>query len=137
MGTVPLDQRRRPLMGSLISPAELQALLVGPERDRPTLVDVRWALGAGAEANRATYLSGHLPGAVFLDLETGLSGPVRDALKILQNAGLVTIHPYRGAQVVRIARASRLARSVGEVRSSVSSPTTSMPAVASIVFPWG
>lgn len=29
-------------------------------------------------------------------------GPVRDALRILQNAGLVTIHPYRGAQVTEL-----------------------------------
>ena len=29
-------------------------------------------------------------------------GPVRDALRILQNSGLVTIHPYRGAQVTEL-----------------------------------
>jgi DNA-binding GntR family transcriptional regulator len=29
-------------------------------------------------------------------------GPVRDALRQLQNAGLVTIHPYRGAQVTAL-----------------------------------
>lgn len=29
-------------------------------------------------------------------------GPVRDALRILQNAGLVTIHPYRGAHVTEL-----------------------------------
>ena len=35
--------------------------------------------------------------------EFGVShGPVRDALKILQAAGLVTIHPYRGAQVTAL-----------------------------------
>ena len=65
-------------MGALVSPAELQAALVGPEEDRPTLVDVRWALGAGTEANRAAYLEGHLPGAVFVDLESSLSDPVRE-----------------------------------------------------------
>lgn len=65
-------------LGALLSPAELQALLVGPEQDRPALLDVRWALGAGTEANRAAYLEGHLPGAVFLDLETALSDPVRE-----------------------------------------------------------
>lgn len=64
-------------MGTLVSTAGLQALLAGPEEDRPTLVDVRWTLGAGVEANRAAYLEGHLPGAVFLDLETALSDPVR------------------------------------------------------------
>lgn len=64
-------------VGPLLSPAQLQALLVGPEEGRPTLVDVRWALGAGTQANRAAYLEGHLPGAAFLDLETALSEPVR------------------------------------------------------------
>lgn len=35
--------------------------------------------------------------------EFGVShGPVRDALKVLQAAGLVTIHPYRGAQVTML-----------------------------------
>lgn len=29
-------------------------------------------------------------------------GPARDALRILQSAGLVTIHPYRGAQVTEL-----------------------------------
>lgn len=29
-------------------------------------------------------------------------GPVRDALRMLQNAGLVTIHPYRGAHVTEL-----------------------------------
>ncbi|MFX0539346.1 sulfurtransferase [Ornithinimicrobium sp. Y1847] len=43
----------------------------------PTLVDVRWALGAGAEANHTAYREGHLPGASFLDLESALSDPPR------------------------------------------------------------
>ncbi|MGD8150061.1 sulfurtransferase [Ornithinimicrobium sp. Y1694] len=43
----------------------------------PMLVDVRWALGAGAAANHAAYRDGHLPGASFLDLETALSDPPR------------------------------------------------------------
>jgi len=38
-----------------------------------------------------------------LTREFGVShGPVRDALRILQNCGLVTIHPYRGAQVTEL-----------------------------------
>ncbi|WP_134773598.1 sulfurtransferase [Ornithinimicrobium flavum] len=65
-------------MDVLLSPADLQALLSGPEAGRPTLVDVRWTLGAGPEVNRSAYLEAHLPGATFLDLETALSGPVRD-----------------------------------------------------------
>lgn len=65
-------------MGPLLSPAELQELLVGPQDPRPVLVDVRWALGSGVEANRTAYLEGHLPGASFLDLESVLSDPVRE-----------------------------------------------------------
>lgn len=35
--------------------------------------------------------------------EFGVShGPVRDALRILQSSGLVTIHPYRGAEVTAL-----------------------------------
>src|SRR5690606_31865461 len=35
-----------------------------------------------------------------LSKEFGIShGPVRDALRLLQNLGLVTIHSYRGAEV--------------------------------------
>lgn len=62
----------------LLSPAQLQALLVGPGLRPPALIDVRWTLGAGTEANHAAYLESHLPGAVFLDLESALSDPVRE-----------------------------------------------------------
>jgi thiosulfate/3-mercaptopyruvate sulfurtransferase len=37
-------------------------------------VDCRWSL-EDPEAGRAQYLEGHIPGAVFLDLERDLSGP--------------------------------------------------------------
>lgn len=40
----------------------------------PVVVDVRWQLGRGFAGNHADYVEGHLPGAGFLDLETGLSG---------------------------------------------------------------
>lgn len=41
--------------------------------DPPTLIDVRWRLGGppGLEG----YLAGHIPTAVFLDLDTDLCGP--------------------------------------------------------------
>lgn len=58
-------------MSPLVQAAELADELNG---DRPpTLLDVRWWLGGppGVDAYRA----GHLPGAVFVDLETGFSGP--------------------------------------------------------------
>ncbi|SNS83882.1 thiosulfate/3-mercaptopyruvate sulfurtransferase [Geodermatophilus saharensis] len=45
-------------------------LLAGP---RPVLLDVRWALGD--PHGRERYLAGHLPGAVFVDLETELAAP--------------------------------------------------------------
>lgn len=39
----------------------------------PVVLDVRWALGA--PDGRAAYARGHLPGAVFVDLETELAAP--------------------------------------------------------------
>jgi thiosulfate/3-mercaptopyruvate sulfurtransferase len=51
----------------LISAAELSA--AGPV----VLLDVRWALGD--DRGRERYLAGHLPGAVFVDLETELADP--------------------------------------------------------------
>jgi thiosulfate/3-mercaptopyruvate sulfurtransferase len=41
--------------------------------DPPVLLDVRWALGQTDGHDR--YLDGHLPGAVYVDLETELAGP--------------------------------------------------------------
>jgi thiosulfate/3-mercaptopyruvate sulfurtransferase len=43
------------------------------ERGRVVLLDVRWALGD--PHGREHYLEGHLPGAVFVDLETELADP--------------------------------------------------------------
>lgn len=58
---------------ALISVAELQAELGGGQP--PVLLDVRWSLG-GPDGARE-YAAGHLPGAVYLDLETQLSRPRR------------------------------------------------------------
>jgi len=41
--------------------------------DAPTLLDVRWQLGD--PHGHADHLLGHLPGAVYVDLERDLSGP--------------------------------------------------------------
>lgn len=62
----------------LVSAADLAAELSPdrPEASRPVLVDVRWSLGTPPERNRAEYLEGHLPGAAFLDLDSGLADPV-------------------------------------------------------------
>jgi thiosulfate/3-mercaptopyruvate sulfurtransferase len=57
--------------GPLVAAADLARWLAssGP----PALLDVRWQLGGppGVES----YLAGHLPGAVFVDLDKDLSGP--------------------------------------------------------------
>jgi thiosulfate/3-mercaptopyruvate sulfurtransferase len=52
----------------LVSAADLLA-----DGGRVVLLDVRWALGD--DQDREKYLAGHLPGAVFVDLETELADP--------------------------------------------------------------
>ncbi|MEO8626016.1 MAG: sulfurtransferase [Candidatus Limnocylindrales bacterium] len=60
---------------SLISVDQLAARL---DRDdaphRLRVLDVRWYLNK-PDAGRAAYDAGHIPGAIFADLETGLSDP--------------------------------------------------------------
>jgi thiosulfate/3-mercaptopyruvate sulfurtransferase len=56
---------------SLISAADLAALLDDPGL---RIADVRWSLSAPA-AGRAAYAEAHLPGAVFVDLDTVLAAP--------------------------------------------------------------
>ncbi|MGH3933977.1 MAG: sulfurtransferase [Pseudonocardiaceae bacterium] len=58
-------------MHPVITPRQLVAILTGPEP--PIVVDVRWSL-SGAPG-RSDYQAGHLPGAVFLDMDTDLAGP--------------------------------------------------------------
>lgn len=56
----------------LISAAELAARLdAGGAAGRTVLLDVRWALGG--PDGRSEYEAGHIPGAVFADLETELA----------------------------------------------------------------
>ena len=57
---------------TLISPEELQQNLAAPEL---RLVDCRASL-QDRDAGRKAYRAAHLPGAVFADLESDLSGPV-------------------------------------------------------------
>jgi thiosulfate/3-mercaptopyruvate sulfurtransferase len=52
----------------LVSAADLLAA-----RRRPVLLDVRWALGD--DRGHEKYLAGHLPGAVYVDLDTELAAP--------------------------------------------------------------
>jgi thiosulfate/3-mercaptopyruvate sulfurtransferase len=54
----------------LVGPAELAAELRSGHR--PVLLDVRWGYGG---ALRDDYLAGHLPGAVFADLDVDLAAP--------------------------------------------------------------
>ncbi len=56
---------------SLISATELAALLDDPDL---RIADARWSLSAPA-AGRAAYAAAHLPGAVFVDLDTVLAAP--------------------------------------------------------------
>jgi thiosulfate/3-mercaptopyruvate sulfurtransferase len=60
--------------GPLTDPAALAGQLAGAEP--PVLIDVRWRLGG--PPGRDSYLAGHLPGAVFADLDADLSGPPGD-----------------------------------------------------------
>jgi thiosulfate/3-mercaptopyruvate sulfurtransferase len=55
----------------LIEPEELAAAVVAA--DAPVLLDVRWQLGG--PPGRDAYLAGHLPGAVFVDLDAELAAP--------------------------------------------------------------
>jgi thiosulfate/3-mercaptopyruvate sulfurtransferase len=55
----------------LVEAAELALLLDGLRR--PALLDVRWRLGG--PPGRELYAAGHLPGAVFVDLDTDLAAP--------------------------------------------------------------
>jgi thiosulfate/3-mercaptopyruvate sulfurtransferase len=56
---------------SLISAADLAALLDDPGL---RIADVRWSLAAPT-AGRVAYAEAHLPGAVFVDLDTVLTAP--------------------------------------------------------------
>ena len=58
-------------MGPLVSTDWLAARLDDPNL---RVVDVRWYLDP-ARQGRAEYEQGHIPGAVFLDVEVDLSAP--------------------------------------------------------------
>jgi thiosulfate/3-mercaptopyruvate sulfurtransferase len=60
--------------GPLVTPDQLAAELAGP--DAPSVLDCRWQLAGGAD--HAGYGQGHLPGAVFVDLDRDLSAPPGD-----------------------------------------------------------
>lgn len=62
---------RLELPGPTIDAAWLAEHLNDPEL---VVADVRWALGA-PERGRAAYEAGHIPGAIFVDLDSDLAGP--------------------------------------------------------------
>jgi thiosulfate/3-mercaptopyruvate sulfurtransferase len=82
----------------IISPAALFERLAGPGL---RVVDVRWVLGSPGRGREA-YDAGHIPGAIFLDLDTDLvapEGPGRHPLPSpgdvrgrLERAGIGTGH---------------------------------------------
>src|SRR5215210_6915212 len=58
-------------MNVLITADELAALLDRPEGRAPVVLDVRWKLGG--PPGHGEYLRGHIPGAVYVDLDTELA----------------------------------------------------------------
>lgn len=55
---------------SIISAADLATII---DRDDVVVFDCRWALG-DADHGKNAYVEGHIPGAVFADLDTDLAG---------------------------------------------------------------
>ncbi|MFD6185337.1 sulfurtransferase [Streptomyces goshikiensis] len=58
-------------MTAILSASELTSELAGPRP--PVLLDVRWQLGGPDQ--RPAYEAGHIPGAVYVDLDRELAGP--------------------------------------------------------------
>lgn len=87
----------------LVSSTDLAVSLSGSSTvEPPTLLDVRWRLGG--PPGRDDYDRGHLPGAVFLDLDTELAAPPgpggrhplpsqEDLQRVLRAAGVRDGHP--------------------------------------------
>jgi thiosulfate/3-mercaptopyruvate sulfurtransferase len=114
----------------LISAADLQELLAeadpaGPTT--PTVLDVRWDLGG--PVGREDYERGHIPGAVYVDLDTALASPpgaggrhplpsAETFQSAMRHAGVKTGHPvvvYDAASSVAAARAWWLLRYFGHL----------------------
>ncbi|MFE9405106.1 sulfurtransferase [Streptomyces sp. NPDC006530] len=118
-------------MNAIITASELAAETAGPRP--PVLLDIRWQLsmakatGAAAFDGRAAYEAGHLPGAVFVDLDAELAGPpgsggrhplpdVAEFGRVMRRAGVSARTPvvvYDGGQGWAAARAWWLLRWTG------------------------
>ncbi|AYG79872.1 Putative thiosulfate sulfurtransferase SseB [Streptomyces hundungensis] len=118
-------------MNAIITAPELAAETVGPRP--PVLLDIRWQLsmakatGAAPFDGRAAYEAGHLPGAVFVDLDAELAGPpgsggrhplpdVAEFGRVMRRAGVSAGTPvvvYDGGQGWAAARAWWLLRWTG------------------------
>jgi len=99
----------------LIGPDDLAARLAA-EPGAVTVLDVRWRLGG--PSGRGAYAEGHLPGAVFLDLDEDLCGPpgaggrhplpdLSELEKALRAAGVSRSRPvvvYDGGDLLAAAR---------------------------------
>ncbi|MGA5170276.1 MULTISPECIES: sulfurtransferase [Streptomyces] len=110
-------------MNPIISAAELVDELTGARP--PVLLDVRWQLGG--PPGRPAYDAGHIPGAVYVDLDTELAGrpgaggrhPLPDVTEfgaVMRRAGVRTGAPvvvYDGGQGWAAARAWWLLRWAG------------------------
>ncbi|MCM3263265.1 sulfurtransferase [Streptomyces thermoviolaceus] len=120
-------------MNAIISASELASALAGPHPS--VLLDVRWQLTAPGQPpfdGRAAYAAGHIPGAVFVDLDRELASapgangrhPLPDVAEFgaaMRRAGVSGSRPvvaYDGGQGWAAARAWWLLRWAGhpEVR---------------------
>ncbi|MFD9887344.1 sulfurtransferase [Streptomyces alboflavus] len=123
-------------MNAIISASELASDLAG--ENPPVLLDIRWQLSTAKAAGeppfdgRAEYAAGHVPGAVFVDLDADLAGaagaggrhPLPDVEHfgaVMRAAGVSADRPvvvYDGGQGWAAARAWWLLRWTGhpEVR---------------------
>jgi thiosulfate/3-mercaptopyruvate sulfurtransferase len=63
-----------PAGSPLISPAQLAGALASDEP--PVIIDIRWRLGG--PPGLQSYRAGHVPGAVYVDLDAHLAGPPGD-----------------------------------------------------------
>jgi thiosulfate/3-mercaptopyruvate sulfurtransferase len=118
-------------MNAIISASELASELAG--ENPPVLLDVRWQLSTAKAAGeppfdgRAAYASGHIPGAVFVDLDRELASepgkhgrhPLPDVAEFgaaMRRAGVSSARPvvvYDGGQGWAAARAWWLLRFTG------------------------